>query len=77
MAQDKEWKDCGLELSEYRTVRLPRGTETCYEEFRAVHHTLASRRGPKGRRSEQEDREEAMKLYQAKEAKLMNAKCED
>ncbi|MDC0315347.1 hypothetical protein OAL32_00280 [Synechococcus sp. AH-551-G15] len=68
-----DWKASPLPLNEYKVTKLPRGTDNCFEEFRPVHHTLTGRRGPKGSRSEQEDLQEAERLYKAKEAKLLKS----
>ena len=64
---NSDWKDCGKQLSDYKKVVLPRGTETCHESFTAQTWTPPKTRGRQKKLTEAELKEMAQQELKKKE----------
>lgn len=67
MQADKEWQHCGLQESEFKLIRLPRGKEDSHTEFSIKDKMYAMRKSP--RKTKEQHEEECRKMAKASLAK--------
>jgi hypothetical protein len=70
MQVNHDWSHCGLEESQFKITRLPRGKEDSWREFSVASNPYAKRKNPKHTKEQHE--EECRKMAEASLKKAEN-----